>query len=429
MKICIHWFRRDLRYQDNHALYQSLKAGYKVLPIFIIDTDIVGGLKKEDARLSFIYQQLEALHAHFKSFGSGLKVYKGKVEEVFEQILAEYEVAKVFCNRDYEPYARNRDAKVAALLAKHDATLLSYKDQVIFEADEVLKDNKQPYTVYTPYKNKWLARFDRQKDLPHYASEQHLDALLPINIELPTLEALGFTPSAIKVRPLQLNYLKSYEQIRDFPALDQTSYASVYLRFGVFSVRYFVALALEHNEVYLSELIWRSFFMQILYHFPHVVNDNFKSAYDHIVWRNNEQDLERWKNGQTGYPLVDAGMRQLNATGYMHNRVRMLVASFLCKHLLVQWQYGETYFAEKLLDYDLAANNGNWQWAAGTGCDAMPYFRIFNPITQLKKFDKDLVYTNKWVPELNGFTYPAPMVEHKAARERCLAVYKKGLGR
>jgi deoxyribodipyrimidine photo-lyase len=365
------------------------------------------------------------MHAELVKKGSSLMVCKGEPLEVWKSILSEFEVDTIFTNRDYEPYALERDDAVKELCEKHEVGMKIFKDQVIFEKDEVLKDDGDPYVVYTPYKRKWLEHLD-EVGLPEVAAA-NFEQLYQTEFEFPTLSDIGFAASDIIVPNYDLDRVTDYDNTRDYPAQEGTSHLSVHLRFGTVSIRDMVRKAQKINETFLSELIWREFFMQILYHFPRVVNNNFRSKYDGIEWRNNKEEFQRWCDGNTGYPLVDAGMRELNETGFMHNRVRMVTASFLCKHLLIDWRWGEAYFAEKLLDYDLSANNGNWQWAAGTGCDASPYFRIFNPSSQLKKFDPKLLYTLKWVPEYEGFGYVEPMVDHKMARERALATYKEGI--
>lgn len=423
-KVSVCWFRRDLRIEDNHALFKALNSPYPVLALFIVDTNIVDELKSDDARFSFIYEQLCAIDAYLKKHQSSLCILKDTPENAWNHVLKTFDVQEVYANEDYEPYARNRDGKIHEWFAANNIPFTLTKDQVVFARDEIRKADGTPYTIYTPYKNKWRSLFQAQL-LEPYKSES-LHNYLKIDIELPTLEALGFVKSTLKIRAYKLNDLEAYKAVRDFPAVDATSYLSPHLRFGTVSIRQ-VILKIQDNQSFLDELIWREFFMQILYHFPKVVQANFKSKYDGIQWRNNKDEFEKWKKGETGYPLVDAGMRQLNKTGYMHNRVRMVVAGFLCKHLLIDWRWGEAYFAEKLLDYELSSNNGNWQWAAGTGCDAAPYFRVFNPITQLKKFDPDLHYVKKWIPELNELTYPLPMVDHKMARKRALETYKIGL--
>ncbi|MCB0495761.1 MAG: deoxyribodipyrimidine photo-lyase [Cyclobacteriaceae bacterium] len=425
MKVAVFWLRRDLRLEDNTALNHALESGKPVLPIFIFDANILEELPENDARVSFIHRTLESIDQKLKEQGSSLLCLKGKPEEVWKKLLEEYDIATAYTNKDYEPYASKRDSAVKKLLKKKDIDLHFFKDQVIFEESEVVKDDGKPYTVYTPYKNKWLSHFNREEIKPRTSKGDFVQQ----TFNFPSLKELGFTSSDIEVKPYQLNQIDDYASTRNFPARDATSYLSPHLRFGTVSVRQIIAQLKKSDATFLSELIWREFFMQILFHFPHVVDSNFKPQYNGIEWRNNEAEFDKWCKGQTGYPMVDAGMRQLNQTGYMHNRVRMVVASFLCKHLLIDWRWGEAYFAEKLLDYELASNNGNWQWSAGTGCDAAPYFRVFNPTEQIKKFDPKMEYIKKWVPELNEFDYPQPMVEHKMARERAIEAYKKGLAR
>ena len=424
-KIGIFWFRRDLRLEDNVALHNALKSGGKILPVFIFDEEIIDNLPKDDARVSFIYQTLHQLDTELKKEGSSLLIKKGNPLKIWESLIAEYNITAVYTNKDYEPYAIKRDQQVEAFLTSNNVDFCSYKDQVIFEKDEVVKNDGLPYTVYTPYKNKWLQKFDADIDTKEFVLD--FSNFYNITGNFPTLKSIGFQESPIKVKPYNLSNLEEYDTIRDFPSQDKTSYLSPYFRFGLVSVRKMVRFALKTNATFLSELIWREFFMQVLFHFPKVVTNNFKQKYDSVPWRNNEEEFKKWCKGETGYPMVDAGMRQLNKTGYMHNRVRMITAGFLCKHLLIDWRWGEAYFAEKLLDYELSANNGNWQWAAGTGCDAAPYFRVFNPEAQLKKFDKDLQYIRKWVEDFDELTYPKPMVEHKLARERAISTYKKAL--
>ncbi|WP_233898552.1 cryptochrome/photolyase family protein [Tenacibaculum piscium] len=424
-KVAIFWFRRDLRLEDNVALFNALNSSNKVLPIFIFDEEILDNLPKNDARVSFIYQTLEQLDTDLKAVGSSLLIKKGNPLEVWKTIISEFDISAVYTNKDYEPYGLQRDAEISDFLKSKSIDFLSYKDQVIFEEAEVTKNDGLPYTVYTPYKNKWLQKFNAEEDLKNY--EINFDNFHQFTSEIPSLKFIGFNESSIKVKPYNLSNLTNYDEVRDFPFIDKTSYLSPYFRFGLVSVRKMVQFALKTNATFLNELIWREFFMQVLFHFPKVVTNNFKQKYDAVPWRNNEAEFEKWCKGETGYPMVDAGMRQLNKTGYMHNRVRMITAGFLCKHLLIDWRWGEAYFAEKLLDYELSANNGNWQWAAGTGCDAAPYFRVFNPEAQLKKFDKDLQYIRKWIENFDELTYPQPMVEHKFARERAISTYKEAL--
>jgi deoxyribodipyrimidine photo-lyase len=425
MKTAIAWFRRDLRLEDNRALQGALATGEKVLPLFIFDINILEELLADDPRVSFIYDRLENIHRKLRSMGSSLVVKHGDPLAIWKEILGSYEIAGVYTNKDYEPYAIERDHQIEDMLRERGIILHRYKDQVIFEENEILKNDGAPYTVFTPYKRKWLEQFD-SGSFPEDAPLSP-DRFLPMDIRFPTLTDIGFKHAAIRVRPHDLTHLDRYANDRDYPSLDATSRLSPHLRFGTISIRQVIKELKPVHEPFLSELIWREFYMQILYHFPQVVDQNFKPRYNGIRWRNNEQEYERWCNGETGYPLVDAGMRQLNETGIMHNRVRMITASFLCKHLLIDWRWGEAYFAGKLLDYELSSNNGNWQWAAGTGCDAAPYFRIFNPYEQQKKFDRNLEYVHKWIPEYKDGSYIKPLVDHPAARTRALQEYKKGI--
>lgn len=428
--VAIFWFRRDLRLEDNCGLSQALAKHQSVLPIFIFDRNILDSLNdRQDKRVTFIYKTLEDLRAQLKAYASDLWTIYATPQEAFTQLKTQFQIEAVYANGDYEPDAIKRDHLIGDLLSQSGIPFFGYKDQVIFERNDIVTDSNQPYKVYTPFKNKWLAKLEPH----HYASYEASFASLyqPSNSFLfPSLEAMGFHVSAVQFPETTLNeeLIKYYDQKRDYPALDATSKLSVHLRFGTISIRKLVSRARQLNTVWLQELIWREFFMQTLFHFPDVTHQSFRPKYDNIPWRNNREEFERWCNGQTGYPIVDAGMRELNETGFMHNRVRMIVASFLCKHLLIHWSWGERYFAEKLLDFDLSANNGNWQWAAGTGCDAAPYFRVFNPWTQTKKFDPELRYTKKWVPEVETVSYPHPMIDHSFARKRAIETYKKGLG-
>ena len=428
-KISIFWFRRDLRLKDNHGLYQALESGKKVLPIFIFDEDILDLLEnKSDKRVDFIVQTLQTLNSFLKSKNKGIKIFKGKPLEIYKKLTENYEIESVYSNEDYEPYAIKRDQEIADFLASKNIAFHQFKDQVIFHKGEIVKADKKPYTIYTPYSKLWLNEFQKV-DLQGFTSEKKLDNLLDIPFEEFKLEDIGFqkTELTFEVPEADLHIIKTYEETRNFPAVKGTTQLGVHLRFGTISVRKLAKIAKENNLTFLKELIWREFFMQILYHFPKVVNHSFKSKYDAIPWENNPEFLEKWKAGKTGFPIVDAGMRELNATGFMHNRVRMITASFLIKHLLTDWRIGEAYFAEKLMDYDLSANNGNWQWCASSGCDAAPYFRIFNPDEQQKKFDPDFKYIKKWIPEFGTKYYPKPIVEHKKAREKVLKVYKEAL--
>ncbi len=425
----VFWFRRDLRIKDNAGLYHALTSGNKVLPLFIFDTEIILKLPSKDARIEMIHAALRNITDAMKRNRCNVGMYLGQPKAVFESLITQFNITKVVTNHDYEPYASERDSAIGAMLKKKGVAFETYKDQVIFEKNEVVKDDGTPYKVYTPYSRKWLKRFE-DEGISHFPSEAHLDQLAPIEQPQLSLKDLGFEPSPVPQPQYTFNatVIREYEATRNFPAVDKTSRTGAHLRFGTLSVRKMVkAAAKEENPTFLKELIWREFFMQILWHFPHTPKACFKPQYERIDWRNDENDFQRWCEGKTGYPFVDAGMRELNATGFMHNRVRMLVGSFLCKHLLIDWRWGEAYFAEKLLDYEMASNVGNWQWVAGCGVDAAPYFRIFNPTDQIKKFDKQHEYIQKWVPDYQELTYPQPIVEHKFARERCLTTYKAAL--
>ena len=427
----IFWFRRDLRLDDNVGFYNALKSKNPVLPIFIFDEDILEKLPKNDARLTFIHETLQEMRDTLEeAHGSSIAMFHGKPVTIFEQLIEKYNIQTIFTNRDYEPYATERDAEIQKLLTQNNIEFKTFKDQVIFEKNEVTKKDGLPYVVYTPYMKVWKEKF-KTCNLDFYYTSSFLKNLIKTNT-LPNLSLsdIGFTKSDQKTVHYTVTpaLIQNYEDTRNFPSQDSTSKLGPHLRFGTVSIRKMVAKAIsEKNEIFWQELIWREFFTQILWHFPHTSKNSFKAKYDRIEWRNNEEEFKKWCNGETGYPLVDAGMRQLNQIGFMHNRIRMLVGSFLCKHLLIDWRWGEAYFAEKLHDYEMASNVGNWQWVAGSGVDAAPYFRIFNPTTQIKKFDKDLEYIKKWVPDFQEFTYPKEMVDHKEARERCLKVYKEAL--
>lgn len=427
-KVTIFWFRRDFRLEDNRSLYHAHQEEHPVQPIFIFDTNILDELPAKDARVEFIHQEISRLQNEIKKQGGTLDVRVGEPMEIWKKLLEDYDIKAVWANKDYEPYARERDEKTYELLKEKGIVFRAKKDHVIFEKDEIMKDDGDPYVVYTPYSRRWKSSLEGGH-LSGYKSEEETHWFQIKVREIPSLKQLGFEPAGVEFpdRKLNENIVSSYDETRDIPAIHGTSRMSLHLRFGTVSIRYLVKEAKVLNEKYLNELIWRDFYQSILWHFPHVVDQNFNSKYDTIKWRNNEDEFERWKKGKTGYPIVDAGVRELNKTGFMHNRVRMIVASFLTKHLLIDWRWGEAYFAEKLLDYELASNNGGWQWAAGTGVDAQPYFRIFNPYSQTDKFDKDHKYINKWVPEIGTQYYPDPIVDHKYARERCLQAYKSAL--
>ena len=427
-EITIFWFRRDLRLTDNHGLYRALDISKNVLPIFIFDIEILSQLEnKEDKRVDFIFQTLNTINQYLEKKGKSIKIFHGKPLEIFKKLANDYLIENVFCNEDYEPSGIKRDGEIESFLTQKNIVFKQFKDQVHFHKDEILKSDGNPYSIYTPYSKQWLLKYREQK-VEIYPSEKHLQNLINVEKQNITLEQIGFkkTNYEFESPKLEASILKTYHETRDFPTT-KTSEMSVHLRFGTISVRKLAFEAEKLNETYLKELIWREFFMQILYHFPKVINESFKRKYDNISWLYDEKNLKNWQEGKTGYPIVDAGMRQLNESGFMHNRVRMVCASFFTKHLLMDWRIGEAYFAEKLLDYDLSANNGNWQWSAGTGCDSAPYFRVFNPEEQQKKFDPDFKYIKKWVKEFGKKDYPEPIVEHKFARLRALETYKKGL--
>jgi deoxyribodipyrimidine photo-lyase len=424
-KINIFWYRRDLRLEDNTALHHAALAGLPVLPVFIFDTNITDELPAGDPRITFIYETLSSINNQLAAFNSSILIMKGDPLSSWQKLTVSLDINAVYINKDYEPYAIHRDDAVEDLLRENGIPLLRFKDQVIFEENEILKGDNTPYTVFTPFNKRWLKHIEGI--LPLKVVEDHPEAnFLSCNYEFPSLEKLGFQTSIIKVKPFDPGAIREYHKFRDYPALDRTTYLGPHLRFGTVSIRKIVNEAVQENKIFLNELVWREFFMQILFNFPHVVTRNFKTKFDNIPWRNNEKEFESWCNGETGYPIVDAGMRQLNETGYMHNRVRMITAGFLCKDLLIDWRWGEAWFALKLLDYELSSNNGNWQWIAGTGCDAAQYFRIFNPGTQLQKFDQKWEYVNKWVKELNTPEYPKPIVDHNFARQRVISAYRSG---
>ena len=422
----IFWFRRDLRLDDNAGLYHALRVGTPVVPIFIFDRNILDELKdRTDRRVQFIHQALQQIQKHLISIGSTLDVRYGSPAEIWKQLIKDYTIANVYLNHDYEPYATKRDADIRNMLKENSISFHTYKDQVTFEKNEVLKDDGKPYTIFTPYSKKWKAKLNDFYSSSFPTKKYFSNFFKQKTKEIPSLEVMNFKSAAqsFPTKELQTEIIKHYKEQRDYPANAGTSRLSVHLRFGTISIRELVRKAVQLNETFLNELIWRDFYQMILWHFPYVVGNAFKPEYDNIKWRNNEKEFEAWCKGETGYPIVDAGMRELNDTGFMHNRVRMIVASFLTKHLLTDWRWGEAYFAEKLLDFELASNNGGWQWAAGSGCDAAPYFRIFNPYLQTKKFDPELKYIRQWVPEYEELTYPPPIVDHETARKRCLEAY------
>lgn len=430
-KVAIFWYRRDLRLEDNAGLFHALKSGYKVLPIFIFDKNILDKLEnKKDQRVEFIHKALTEIQEQLVSFGSSLLVKYGSPIEIWKSLISDFDIAEVYTNHDYEKYAIERDKQIGELLNANGIAFYTFKDQTIFEKNEVLSGAGTPYTVFTPYSRKWKERLN-EFYLKSYPTEKYFGNFQKSSLySLPTLNEIGFneTGSVFPKKELREELIKKYDEVRDIPSILGTSRLSVHLRFGTVSIRKLTQKAFALNEKWLNELIWRDFYMNILYHFPHIAEGkSFRKEYDNIVWRNNQAEFKRWCDGKTGYPIVDAGMRELNATGFMHNRVRMITASFLIKHLLIDWRWGEAYFAEKLMDFDFSANNGGWQWASSSGCDAAPYFRIFNPTSQTQKFDPELKYIKKWIPELNSFEYPRPIVEHTFARERVLKAYKDAL--
>lgn len=440
MKIAVFWHRRDLRLEDNAGLYHALRSGLPVVCLFIFDREILGRLAdRSDARVTFIHDAVATLRADLQRLGSDLWVGHGNVVDVWETLLDAHAVGEVHANRDYETSAIARDQAVTALLQQRGIAMHLHKDHLIFEGHEVLKDDGKPYTVFTPYSKKWRTKLESRlladgssfylQAYPTMQYKEHFLQTPPFAAATPTLRDMGFerSPIALPSKTVAAGLIKTYDQTRDFPGIKGTSRLGIHFRFGTVSIREKASKANVLNQTYLNELIWRDFYSQILQHFPYVADGPFKTQYAGIAWRNDEQEFAAWCAGRTGYPIVDAGMRELNATGFMHNRVRMIVASFLCKHLLIDWRWGEAYFAKKLLDFDLASNNGGWQWAAGCGTDAAPYFRIFSPDAQQARFDGKLAYTRHWVPELGTAAYPKPIVDHRMARTRCLDVYGKGI--
>ena len=430
-KPALFWHRRDLRINDNHGLFKALTSGNKIIPTFIFDTTILSKLKAEDQRVIFIHQQIAKLKSEYQSFGSDLLIYYGNPIELIPQIAKEFSAQKVFTNRDYEPLAIQRDTEIFELLNALSIEFIGSKDHVIFEKNEVVKDDGKPYTVFTPYSRKWKATLNSQH-LASFDTRNHVSSLQAFDHKTPliSLNEMGFDGIETVEFPkntVQEQIIEKYSEQRDFPALNGTSRLGLHLRFGTISIRELATYAKNTNETYLNELIWRDFYQMIIYHFPHSAENSFRPIYDKIPWDNDEKLFKAWCEGKTGYPMVDAGMRELNATGHMHNRVRMVVASFLTKHLLIDWRWGASYFAEKLLDFELASNLGGWQWAAGSGCDAAPYFRIFNPALQLDKFDKKLIYVKRWVPEYGTAQYVKPIVEHSVVTKRTIAVFKETL--
>lgn len=428
-KIVLLWHRRDLRIEDNAALSAASHSGFSVLPIFIFDKNILNDLPRNDSRVCFIYQTIQSLKKEYQKLGSDLMVFHSNPLQAFQELTNRYEVHELYVNKDYEPYALQRDSEIKDFLIKKGIQTNFYKDHVLLEPGQVLKDNGEPYTVFTPFSKKWKSTLGRvleyKTNLSNFLSCDEKQPLLE-------LESMGFIQTSIPIPSTQIDLkrIKEYEKNRDIPSIKGTSRMGIHLRFGTISIRKLYLNTIELSPKYVDELIWREFYSQIIFYFPYVVKSSFKKIYDNIEWRNNIEEFEKWKLGKTGVPIVDAGMRELNETGFMHNRVRMIVASYLTKNLLIDWRWGEAYFAEKLLDFELASNNGGWQWAAGSGVDAAPYFRIFNPELQTKRFDSNANYIRKWVPEFNSISYMnSILVPHEIARKRCLETYKKALSR
>ncbi len=471
MKSILFWFRRDLRTNDNAGLYHALKAGKRVYCTFIFDREILDHLpSKADRRVEFIWESVRELADTLNRHGGALIVRYARASDEIPALAQELKVDAVFTNEDYEPAAIARDKKVAAALHANGITFEQFKDTVIFEKDEVLTQAAKPFSVFTPYKNAWLKKLT-DFYLKPYPTERYVGNLAKSAAApaIPTLADMGFTSTNIKslvtcgvtgaalLRDDFIDRMADYRVARDFPSVKGVSYLSVHNRFGTISIRELATIAHaetikrknEGAETWLSELIWRDFYFQILWHTPHAATSAYKREYDALTWENDKTLFQAWCEARTGYPIIDAAMRQLNQSGYMHNRLRMIVASFLTKDLLIDWRWGEKYFADHLNDFDLSANNGGWQWAASTGCDAQPYFRIFNPITQSERFDPQGKFIRKYLPELKnipdkfihapwtlppidataknfliGRDYPQPIVDHAVQRDKALAMYK-----
>ncbi len=425
MAFSAFWLRRDLRFFDNKALHKALNSNQKTLVVFIFDDNILSKLPVDDHRVTLIHRQLAVLNEELKKYNSSILVKKGNPVMVWKEIISDYPIDHLFYNADFEPYTINRDNEVTNLFKSKGKNVSYFNDHLIFAPGQILKPDGKPYTVYTPYSKRWLDKVSTV-EIPEYECALENEKLALLNLDFPTLQDIGFVPSNMEIPGFDFGNIKNYKLLRDYPSLNHTTFISTYLRFGILSIRQ-ILKQFQHETDFVKELIWREFFIQILYYFPHVESGSFKKEYNRVKWLNREEDFSAWCEGRTGYPLVDAGMRELNATGLMHNRVRMITASFLTKHLLVDWRLGEEYFAEKLFDFELSSNNGNWQWAAGTGCDAAPYFRVFSPAAQQEKFDKEREYIRKWVPEIGTAAYPKPIVDHGMARARAMETYRKAL--
>ena len=425
----VHWFRRDLRWQDNRALDAALTSGHPVVPLFVFDKNILDRLdNQDDARITFLHDRISHMQGEASDLGGSLLVVHDDPINVLETLAENGMMKAVYTNEDYEPYAQTRDAAARNFLKTRGVAFHTFTDHVIQAPGEVTKPDGTPYTVFTPFSKRWHLNLS-EENMKTSPSEKHLGSLHTWDSTLPSLDSIGFKRSSISAPEATItkNVLTQYSEMRDIPSVRGTSRLSVHLRFGTKSIREAAKEGFKYSEKWLTELIWRDFYQHVMHAFPHSMKDAFRPQYDRVPWRHNDEDFQRWTRGETGYPLVDAGMRELLATGFMHNRVRMVVASFFCKHLLLDWRLGERHFAAHLLDFELASNVGGWQWAAGSGCDAAPYFRVFNPTSQLQKFDRELTYVRKWVPEYGTESYPTPMVDHKMARQRAIDTYKNAL--
>ncbi|MGM0506610.1 MAG: cryptochrome/photolyase family protein [Bacteroidota bacterium] len=426
----VHWFRRDLRLTDHRALQRAIRSGLPVLPLFVFDRNILNRLEsRTDRRVHFIHQRLKNLKAQLRAVGSDLVIKTGSPVEVWRELLSEWEVASASVVRDYEPYARSRDREVWEILNREGIQLHGFKDQVIFETSEIVTKAGDPYKVFTPYARQWN-RHLQESDLEPCRVD--LSSFLKMEEQsFPSLEELGFRPADdtpdTEPRPLPVGIMKKYGQTRDLPGLQGTTRLGVHLRFGTISIRELVRMARQYSTTFLNELVWREFFQMVLWHHPESVDRAIRPEYDRIEWEENRDHFQAWCEGRTGYPMVDAGMRELNETGFMHNRARMVAAGFLCKHLLIDWRRGERYFASRLTDFELASNVGNWQWAAGSGHDAAPWFRIFNPVRQQERFDPKFHYIKQFLPDYGTPSYPEPIIEHATARKRALDRYRRAL--
>ncbi|TGE15405.1 cryptochrome/photolyase family protein [Hymenobacter elongatus] len=431
-KIVLFWHRRDLRLHDNAGLAVALQSGLPVVPLFIYDREILDQLpSRRDARVTFIYDEVERLGRQTEQAGGTFLAFYGRPLEVFAQLVQHYEVAGVYTNEDYEPYAAVRDAAIAELIKPAGTEFRVFKDQVIFAKNEILSKSGTPPRVFGAYSKTWLAALRDEHLVPYPSTEHFVESnLMPLAeaAPRPTLEQMGFERYEQFVPAAELPaaaLVSNYHNTRDKPGLvNSSTRRSVHLRFGTLSVRELMQQAKELNPKLLNELIWRDFFMMILWHYPFTATESYDPRLRLVPYRNNEDEFRAWCEGRTGYPLVDAGMRELNQTGYMPNRARIAAAGFLVKHLLIDWRWGDRYFADKLLDYDMSQNVGNWQWMAGTGAVAAPWFRVYSPQSQQEQYDTTFDYVRQWIPEFGTRDYPTPIVEHKFARERAIATFR-----